>query len=154
MTIDLTLPAHREAMAAACHQRIDAPGTARAMALAARTIRDSGARLIPEFAADLALSEPPLAAEALRGMLEWMGVEALPTSRGTPAANQVQVWPHDTRAGDDRGGQWVMLGHASLVDAVPMAKLPALFLALLAIPEDEDAPKRRELALAALRGAS
>jgi hypothetical protein len=142
MKLDLTMPAHREALARAACFHVRWPYVAK------RIVSDLPADLLdlPEplrvaGAAHRTLSTPSLAADALCGLLVWMGlnahVEQWPMRTG---GDYVVMWNDD--AHDNRGS------HVEITRAED-GELQRLFRRLLAIPED--APNRRELALTVLR---
>jgi hypothetical protein len=132
--LDLTLPSHREAMHDVCDYAV-------------RESLDEAPSHTPEHAlAKRTLSTPALAAESLRGSVEALGVRVLnfveassfafASVEATAFGIRFEVVHYPTAGRESRG-------------TIALIALPALFLALLAIPED--APDRRERALAALR---
>lgn len=136
MTLDISNPAHVEALRWAC--------------VSLGPLRDGHTVGVPVELASIPDVRrhclEALAASIVRDILAMRGVTICETLNIRPPTGHVQVWPHDARAGDERGGQWVMVGLSDIVVAVTMANLPALILALL----DATTP---EAALDALRKA-
>lgn len=139
MTLDLSLPEHREALRWAC-EFIRTSGSNFADGIVAEL--GTCALFRSDFATALrALSDPARAAEVLRGLLVEAkadeNIKTGPTNadgfRGALAGDRVYVQLFRTR--------WVF----------DMARLPQLVLSLLDIPTD--APDARERALAVLREA-
>jgi hypothetical protein len=130
---DLTLSVHREVLRWACKFAIAAPRDLADLAT------DADTNDLHVLAART-LSDPALAAEALRGLLEWMGlhIDTYVDVDGIGDTWRVVVYVPGEHVNED-------------VADVEHDRIAALFLALLAIPED--APDRREQALAVLREA-
>jgi len=132
MTLDMRLSDHREALRWACETKL----LPRPLPFADRLYAYESRRRAPSDLHRVALDvveHPFLAAVALRGLLEALGIAAPSHDYGTTTDRVI-----------------CLVRRTNAVDVFPLgvARLPMVYLALLDIPLD--APDRRERALAAL----
>jgi hypothetical protein len=116
VTLDLARPEHRDVLVEVCAMRRDDPAMADRMLDAARGAASIGMRLIPAFAAHVAISSPSDSAAIVRALLEWCGVT------GVQATWSTFYGRIDVATDTKRGCAWT---------AVKPSDVPALILALL-----------------------